>query len=110
MGRNIWDFNTTRLSAGSNQFNWILISTDSIGSNQLILLQPPISKSSFTVASTRMPDKNIESLLSTALSKVKYRHPDLTKRDVLSLLRHYRYCFKKVKYRHPDLTRRDVLS
>ena len=30
-------------------------------------------------------------------TKVKYRHPDLTKRDVLSLLHHYRYCFKKLE-------------
>jgi len=58
-----------------------------------------------------MPDKNIESLLSTALAKVKYRHPDLTKRDVLSLLHHYRGLIpKQDKFIFNDGVQRDLIN
>jgi len=58
-----------------------------------------------------MPDKNIESLLSAALSKVKYRHPDLTKRDVLSLLHHYRGLIpKQDKFIFNDGVQRDLIN
>jgi len=58
-----------------------------------------------------MPDKNIESLLSAALAKVKYRHPDLTKRDVLSLLHHYRGLIpKQDKFIFNDGVQRDLIN
>ena len=37
-----------------------------------------------------MPGNNTESLISSALSKVKHRNPEQTKRDVLAALHHYR--------------------
>jgi len=58
-----------------------------------------------------MPDKNIESLLSSALQKVKYRHPELTKRDVLSALHHYRGLIpKQDKFIFNDGVQRDLIN
>lgn len=37
-----------------------------------------------------MPSPNPESLVSTALSKVRYRHPDLCRRDMLAVFQFYR--------------------
>ena len=37
-----------------------------------------------------MPSSSHEGVLSQQLAKTMYRHPDLTKRDVLAALQHYR--------------------
>jgi len=58
-----------------------------------------------------MPASNTESLLSAALSKVKYRHPDLTKRDVMSALHHYRGLIpKQDKFIFNDGVQRDLIN
>jgi len=49
--------------------------------------------------------------LSSALSKVKYRHPDQTKRDVLSALHHYRGLIpKQDKFIFNDGVQRDLIN
>eukprot|EP00092_Neocalanus_flemingeri_P098631 GFUD01125777.1.p1 GENE.GFUD01125777.1~~GFUD01125777.1.p1 ORF type:complete len:401 (-),score=116.62 GFUD01125777.1:163-1365(-) len=58
-----------------------------------------------------MPASNTESLLSGALSKVKYRHPDQTRRDVLSALHHYRGLIpKQDKFIFNDGVQRDLIN
>lgn len=58
-----------------------------------------------------MPASNTESLLSSALSKVKYRHPEQAKRDVLSSLHHYRGLIpKQDKFIFNDGIQRDLIN
>lgn len=58
-----------------------------------------------------MPASNTESLLATALSKVKYRNPDMTKRDVLTALHHYRGLIpKQDKFMFNDGVQRDLIN
>jgi len=58
-----------------------------------------------------MPASNTESLLTSALSKVKYRHPEQAKRDVLSSLHHYRGLIpKQDKFIFNDGVQRDLIN
>jgi len=58
-----------------------------------------------------MPPSNTESLLTSALSKVKYRHPELAKRDVLTSLHHYRGLIpKQDKFIFNDGVQRDLIN
>jgi len=58
-----------------------------------------------------MPAPNTENLLTSALSKVKYRHPEQTKRDVLSSLHHYRGLIpKQDKFIFNDGVQRDLIN
>ena len=47
-----------------------------------------------------MPGNNTESLISSALSKVKHRNPEQTKRDVLAALHHYRGKLAEMRRKH----------
>jgi len=54
---------------------------------------------------------NSEAQLNAALSKVKYKHPDLTKRDVMSVLHHYRGLIPKPdKFTFNDGQQRDLIT
>jgi len=58
-----------------------------------------------------MPVSNTESLLSSALAKVKYRNQELTKRDVLTALHHYRGLIPKHdKFIFNDGVQRDLIN
>jgi len=58
-----------------------------------------------------MPPSNTESLLTSALAKVKYRHPDQTKRDVLASLHHYRGLIpKQDRFIFNDGVQRDLIN
>ena len=47
-----------------------------------------------------MPATNTETLISSALSKVKHRNPEQTKRDVLGALHHYRGKLTQQRWKH----------
>ena len=49
----------------------------------------------------KMPGSNTESLTSSALSKVKHKNSEQTKRDVLAALHHYR---GKLRWKHSTVT------
>jgi len=58
-----------------------------------------------------MPATNTEGLLNTAMSKIKYRNPEMTKRDVLTVLHHYRGLIpKQDKFIFNDGIQRDLLN
>jgi len=58
-----------------------------------------------------MAPSNTENLLTSALSKVKYRHPEQAKRDVLTALHHYRGLIPKHdKFIFNDGVQRDLIN
>merc|ERR1719342_957357 len=58
-----------------------------------------------------MPSNNTETLITSALSKVKHRNPELTKRDLQQCLHHYRGLIPKPdKFIFNDGANRDMIN
>jgi len=58
-----------------------------------------------------MPSSSSESILNSALSKVKYRHLEMTKRDCINLMHHYRgLAPKQDKFIFNDGLQRDLIT
>jgi len=58
-----------------------------------------------------MPGSNSENVLNTALTKVKYRHSDMTKRDCMNVMHHYRGLMpKQDKFIFNDGVQRDLIT
>ena len=59
-------------------------------------------------AREKMPGSNTESLISSALSKVKHRNTEQTKRDVLAALHHYRGKLAQLRWKHRPVVTQTV--